>query len=221
MPKKSIANNLKNSIRSAKEKKKVLDVSNLDKFGKQAKIKNKITVSMDKVIDGVYSSNLSGAKKLFEFGVITEEEYENFMEEQRIKGTCFCTNNDWRPPPMTRIKLDISECVIKSFPVDVFKFDRLESLNLRNNKLTAVPNQISNLINLVNLDLSNNRITQINPGAFTKLSKLVKLNLSGNQLFFIPKQIENLVNWTSLNLSGNRIIESNLSIFSKVSKLQI
>ncbi len=76
---------LKKRIEAAIKSNKIFDVSNLDEFGKKARIMKKASNSMNRVIEGVYSSNFTGPKNLLKFGVITKKQYEDFVNTQGLK----------------------------------------------------------------------------------------------------------------------------------------
>ena len=70
------------------------------------------------------------------------------------------------------------------------------------------------LINLTELDLSNNKIKFINGNSFNCLSKLKKLNLSSKELTEIEENVFNgLTNLEELILTDNYKIKLNQSIF--------
>lgn len=65
---------------------------------------------------------------------------------------------------------------------------------------------------LLELDLSENKLTELQPNTFLGLDNLTVLNLSKNQLFGLPKDIFNpLVKLENLNLSGNELEQLDLS----------
>ncbi|MCP4357385.1 MAG: hypothetical protein GY796_05130 [Chloroflexi bacterium] len=78
----------------------------------------------------------------------------------------------------------------------------LQSLNLRYNLLTSIPNEIAHLTNLKELDLSINQLT-ILPDAIAQLTKIQTLDLSENNLTAVPEIIANLNKLQWLNLSVN------------------
>ncbi|XP_065906016.1 leucine-rich repeat-containing protein 40-like isoform X2 [Dysidea avara] len=63
-------------------------------------------------------------------------------------------------------------------------------LDLRDNKITSVPDQLSTMTSLERLDLSNNDITRI-PYSIGKLNNLKSLGLDGNPLKSIRRDIAN------------------------------
>jgi len=64
-------------------------------------------------------------------------------------------------------------------------------LNISNNKLTAIPPEIGNLVNLTHLTLSQNYLIEI-PSTFKYLKKLVYLDIWSNSIIFFPDEISEL-----------------------------
>ncbi|CAH0724676.1 unnamed protein product, partial [Brenthis ino] len=66
---------------------------------------------------------------------------------------------------------------------------KVTTLNISNNDFTSFPNNVNNLYNLVSLDVSRNRLSELPEDALQNLTLLEILNLSRN----------NFESWTSLN----------------------
>ena len=126
----------------------------------------------------------------------------------------------------------------------------LESLNLSNNDLRILPahaftrstslgdldddlskedqihlisndESITGLVNLKELDLSDNLIYNLSALAFSNLFKLEKLNLSDNQIKSLPGSVfSDLVELEDLNLSDNRVASLAASVFNNLSELE-
>jgi Leucine-rich repeat (LRR) protein len=64
----------------------------------------------------------------------------------------------------------------------------LTSLDLHNNKMTALPDSVSNLKNLMTLKVSNNDLSDLNP-RLALLPNLVRINIEGNPLKSIKATI--------------------------------
>lgn len=64
----------------------------------------------------------------------------------------------------------------------------MKKLNLKMNKLTTLPDELSTLVNLTELDVSRNQITQL-PITLASLYNLLTLNLSYNNLTELPTEI--------------------------------
>ncbi|MDX2217385.1 MAG: COR domain-containing protein [Oculatellaceae cyanobacterium bins.114] len=86
-------------------------------------------------------------------------------------------------------------------------------LDLRNLKLTELPESISQLNNLKKLDLggdswkdSKNQLTEV-PEAIASLTQLQELDLSGNKLTELSEAIASLTQLQSLDLSNNQLTE--------------
>jgi hypothetical protein len=76
--------------------------------------------------------------------------------------------------------LSIIKCRLKSIPKDILGIEWLEVLNLKGNFLISINRSISNLQNLITLDLSDNNLETIEPGSFENLANLLTVFLSGN-----------------------------------------
>ncbi len=93
------------------------------------------------------------------------------------------------------------------YPIDFgfrMKKGHITMLALANCDLTALPESISNLKYLKNLDLSLNKLDAL-PQWIGKLIALEELELQFNQLRTIPNEICQLVHLSSLDLSNNQI----------------
>lgn len=80
-------------------------------------------------------------------------------------------------------------------------------LNLKYNKLSSLPSEISYLSKLKVLDLENNQLKKL-PAAFENLVNLCHLNLKSNKLLCFPVPLCSLQNLEYLNLSDNPKIKS-------------
>ena len=76
-------------------------------------------------------------------------------------------------------------------------------LNLSNCKLTSIPREVGNSLNLTWLDLSHNQLTTF-PSEIIKLTNLKELDIGDNQLFQLPSIVK-LINLTELNLGDNQL----------------
>ncbi len=77
-------------------------------------------------------------------------------------------------------KLSIIKCRLKSIPKDILDIEWLEVLNLKGNFLRSINRNISNLQNLITLDLSDNNLETIEPASVENLANLLTVYLSGN-----------------------------------------
>jgi hypothetical protein len=92
-------------------------------------------------------------------------------------------------------------------------------ISIREISLKKVPKEISALVNLKSLDLSNNQISEI-PKEISALVNLERLILYSNQISKIPKEISALVNLKSLDFRKNQLTEIPKEI-SNLKKIQI
>ena len=126
----------------------------------------------------------------------------------------------------------------------------LESLNLSNNDLRILPahaftrstdlgdldddlskedqihlisndESITGLVNLKELDLSDNLIYNLSALAFSNLFKLEKLNLSDNQIKSLPGSVfSDLIELEELDVSNNRVASLAANVFNNLSELE-
>jgi small GTP-binding protein len=94
--------------------------------------------------------------------------------------------------------------LLTSLPSQIFKLLNLTNLNLSDNQLASLPLEISKLIKLTHLDLSKNQLTSF-PIQITKLTNMSALDVSNNQLTSLPPQITKLTKLTRLGVKGNQL----------------
>lgn len=99
-------------------------------------------------------------------------------------------------------ELDLSECGLASFPLQLLSLTQLNNLYLRWNQITEVPSSIWNLVNLLSLDLWENQITSL-PIEIWNLVNLNYLRLWYNQLSDLPSEMSNLENLIEIDISSN------------------
>ena len=108
------------------------------------------------------------------------------------------------------ISLNNTKCFFKHAK----KFPQLESLLIhRDDTLNEIPDTLSNLVNLEELDLYDTGITKLPPD-IGKLKKLKYLNLSYcNNLLELPEEVGNLINLKELDIrdSGIKKLPNTLS----------
>lgn len=102
------------------------------------------------------------------------------------------------------LSLDLSGMGLTSIPEEITQLRGLTQLNLSENNLTTLPESITQLTNLSYLDLSKNSISAL-PNSVTQLTKLQKLNLHYNNLIELPGNLVKLENLEVLNLSDNSL----------------
>lgn len=111
--------------------------------------------------------------------------------------------------------LNLSGRGLTKVPATVFNQTGLIELNLSDNKLTgALQAEIRHLQDLKTLDLSGNQFTGV-PAEIGQLTSLEVLDLSNNQLTGLPNELGNLSNLKQLNLSGNEYSKADLAIIKE------
>ncbi|KAJ5895408.1 Leucine-rich repeat typical subtype [Penicillium taxi] len=93
-----------------------------------------------------------------------------------------------------------------SFPASMSLLSRLDSLDLRGNALTKLPEELGELTCLKTLDVSDNQLTFIPFEALSRVP-LVTLNASKNKLsgILIPESVDCLETLQSLNVANNKV----------------
>ncbi len=124
-------------------------------------------------------------------------------------------------------ELDLSRLYLTEIPKEVFELRHLEILTLGKwtddfvdvNRVTHLPPEIGNLVNLKELFLSENRLSFL-PPAIGKLRNLRSLILASNKLSQLPPEIGSLKNLQFLVLAGNQL-SSLPSQLGKLEKLKV
>ena len=100
--------------------------------------------------------------------------------------------------------LTIEDCVLDSFPKEVFKIPSLNYLYLASTNTWSITSHFERLPNLEVLVIENNHLTSL-PFSIYKAQKLRILSLRGNNIMRLPDSISQLENLTILDLRGNPI----------------
>eukprot|EP01130_Rhizamoeba_saxonica_P012145 TRINITY_DN5098_c0_g1_i1.p1 TRINITY_DN5098_c0_g1~~TRINITY_DN5098_c0_g1_i1.p1 ORF type:complete len:385 (-),score=33.81 TRINITY_DN5098_c0_g1_i1:13-1167(-) len=124
-------------------------------------------------------------------------------------------------PNITRLILHTNQ--IRYIDEQIFlHFYNLNTLSLKNNRLTKIPTSINMLQNLRVLDISNNMISSI-PSLIGKMNSLYQLNLSKNYITHIPESISGMQNLARLYLDRNKIqtIPCQMGLLDSISSFTI
>ncbi len=100
-------------------------------------------------------------------------------------------------------KLDLTHNNLSEFPQFILKLTNLEQLFLGFNKIDRIPLNISNLNNLKQLILQDNKLINKIPNSIGKLKNLEFLVLEGNKILNLPEEIGELKNLKTLYLNEN------------------
>ncbi len=103
---------------------------------------------------------------------------------------------------------------LTEIPNEVFELEQLEELDLSHNLLTSIPSSIARLQNLKKLVLYRNPLGEF-PSQITNLPNLISLNVGSTELKQIPDWISDLSNLRELDVSFN----SNLAHLSRLCSL--
>ncbi|EFJ52246.1 hypothetical protein VOLCADRAFT_116284, partial [Volvox carteri f. nagariensis] len=99
-------------------------------------------------------------------------------------------------------RLDLTDCRLRQLPEEVLQLTELEELQLSGNCLTELPDSLSRLTALRRLGLAGNQLTQLPPGVGA-LTGLEGLWLHGNLIRRLPEQLGRLGGLRALSLAGN------------------
>lgn len=94
---------------------------------------------------------------------------------------------------------------IKILPPIIGNLINLTEINASNNYLTSIPPEIGLLYNLEYLNLNSNILTTV-PSEIGNLRKLRRINLCDNRLTSIPPEFGNLFTLDCMHLSRNKLI---------------
>nr|XP_013042429.2 leucine-rich repeat and death domain-containing protein 1 isoform X3 [Anser cygnoides] len=103
--------------------------------------------------------------------------------------------------------LNVSDNQFASFPSEICHLSSLEKLTLSQMhglKLTQIPEELSKLVCLRELDISHNALKEM-PDSIGELEYLVHLIANNNDISQLPKSITSLRNLQHLDLSENRL----------------
>lgn len=100
--------------------------------------------------------------------------------------------------------LDLSENRFTAIPDEIAKFTLLKTFNVSSNKLEALPDTLGVLVKLENLLASNNMILYVTP-TLKQLRNLKQVSLSNNQIAEFPLMLCGLEKLDMLDLSRNKI----------------
>ncbi len=87
----------------------------------------------------------------------------------------------------------------------------LTTLDLADNRLTALPSDLGSLTTLTSLDLSGNALSGEAPDSIGDLTALTTLDLSGNRFTDVHADFNALTSLTTLDLSDNRLAAANFA----------
>lgn len=147
--------------------------------------------------------------------VLDTEETTLLEEQNEIRKENVETTKDNSISNTKGETLDLSGRGLTKVPSYVFEMTNLVELNLSNNRLEgSLQAEIRHLRNLKVLNLSNNRFTGV-PAEVGQLEELEILDLSNNLLTGLPNEIGNLSKLKILDISGNNYSELDLSIIKK------
>lgn len=103
-----------------------------------------------------------------------------------------------------KLILDLSQLGLEILPNQITLIDNIYELNVRNNKLKEINERFGELKSLRILDLSLNQISDL-PNSFGKLTSLKKLYLEVNKFTKIPSSVFKMKNLEFLSMRRNKL----------------
>lgn len=101
-------------------------------------------------------------------------------------------------------KLNLRDNKLTALPDELCDLVKLEGLNIRNNQIKALPKNFGNLKEMKKLESDNNLITEL-PESFSNLTKLTFIDVSKNKLTKFPDSIKNFKKLKELALSKQEL----------------
>uniref|UniRef100_H2ZK38 LRRNT domain-containing protein n=1 Tax=Ciona savignyi TaxID=51511 RepID=H2ZK38_CIOSA len=98
---------------------------------------------------------------------------------------------------------------------------KLRRLSLPNNRLVRLQFDSLSEVNLEELELSNNRLTQLPSTTFGDMSNFGVLDLSLNRIRRLPRIIKNMSSLHTLNLSSNSISQLPADLLQSLRKIKV
>lgn len=108
-------------------------------------------------------------------------------------------------------ELNLRNMRLTELPESMKRISHIHYLNLYNNQLRVLPDWLGEFTELQTLYLSSNKLVRL-PISLNKLIKLKKLYLFDNRITVLPKSLEQLARLHTLILSGNQLTELPLSL---------
>ncbi|HJT31368.1 MAG TPA: COR domain-containing protein [Pirellulales bacterium] len=117
---------------------------------------------------------------------------------------------------------DLRDLKLTQLPESIGHLTELQTLDLSGNQLTALPESIGRLTELQQLDLSGNQLTAL-PKSLGQLKQLQSLNLDRNKLMVLPESLGKLMQLQSLKLCNNQltVLPMSLGRLTQLSELDI
>ncbi|KAK4191744.1 adenylate cyclase encoded by the PaAC protein [Podospora australis] len=104
------------------------------------------------------------------------------------------------------IALNLSKNLSLQVPTDFIRAcDQLRDIKFNNNEARALPISFTSAVKLTYLDVSNNRLEDLEKAGLSKLNRLLKLNLANNKLQSLPMDFKMFTQLRTLNISSNSL----------------
>ncbi|XP_062266329.1 leucine-rich repeat-containing protein 69 isoform X2 [Platichthys flesus] len=124
---------------------------------------------------------------------------------------------------LTNLSVLLNNNRITALPSQLTSLQHLAELNLGNNALKEIPAVLRHLESLKKLYLFRNQITEVSPEVMAALRNLVVLNLNHNQIQRLPPEIKSLRKLRHLSVLDNNLEEvpAELGLLTKLSEMNL
>eukprot|EP01128_Nolandella_sp_AFSM9_P004398 TRINITY_DN1966_c0_g1_i1.p1 TRINITY_DN1966_c0_g1~~TRINITY_DN1966_c0_g1_i1.p1 ORF type:complete len:467 (+),score=94.18 TRINITY_DN1966_c0_g1_i1:48-1403(+) len=107
---------------------------------------------------------------------------------------------------VNRREVEYIQKQLATFPEELTQLPNLTELDLSENLIASLPDSISKVTSLVSLNLSDNRLSSL-PDSFGLLVQLEELTLRKNELTELPSSVSTLSALQTISLSNNRLVK--------------
>jgi internalin A len=158
-------------------------------------------------LDSLVMLNLSKQKKLSNLFIKSTSQHLNSFDFSSL-------------PSLQKLEI-INNSQEFSWPKNIHKLKKLQVLKIEG-KIEQLAPEIASMTQLISLDLSNNRLTEL-PSSIGRLKNLQHINVANNNITNLPEEINKLTQLISLNASDNPLkeIKGNLNTYSNMSNLNL
>lgn len=155
------------------------------------------------------SSDSDSTNKVIDFSYMS-------LETETIDHNLEVFSDDEKKPTLEVESIILRHNQLSTVPESLCKFSNLKSLDLTSTGITILPD-IFEHCPLTTLIAKNNFLTNDSlPKNFTISSTLRELNLSGNQLTQFPEQVFDFTNLKYLYLGGNQITSISRNVWKLI-----
>ena len=172
-----------------------------------------VQISKDNYTDALDNWDLSETENIY-FKEMFPATIDRLLKQKcapnKLKGLFIDGLQSLKNEVYTESPADIGKFKQVEFPTEIRQFKKLEYLHIKNSKLSAIPEWINELTNLISFQIEDSQLKEF-PN-IKKLKKLERLSFDGNSIEAIPDWISDFKNLETLSLSDNILHSFNKNI---------